>query len=46
MTNRTGEIPQIHDLTSKDAVPERPRMEEGHYQTTYSYSSQVVMTLD
>ena len=46
MTNGTGEIPQIHDLTSKDAVPERLRMEEGHYQTTYSYSSRVVMALD
>ena len=46
MTNGTGEIPQIYDLTSKNAVPERPGMEEGHYQTTYSYSSRVVMALD
>ena len=46
MTNGVGKIPQIHDLTRKDAVPERHRLEEGHYQTTYSYSSRVVMALD
>ena len=46
MTNGAGEISQNHDLTSKDVVPERPGMEEGHYQTTYSYSSRVVMALD
>ena len=46
MTNGVGKIPQIHDLTRKDAVPERHRLEEGHHQTTYSYSSRVVMALD
>ena len=46
MTNGSGNIPQINDLTKKDAVPERPGLEEGHYQTTYSYSSRVVMALD
>ena len=46
MTNGAGEISQNHDLTSKDVVPERPGMEEGHYQTTNSYSSRVVMALD
>ena len=29
MTNETGEIPQIHDLTSKDMVPERPENGRG-----------------
>ena len=46
MTNGAGKIPQIHYLTNKDVVPKRSGLEEGHYQTTYSYSSRVVMALD
>ena len=46
ITNGAGKIPQINDLTNKYVVPKRSGLEEGHYQTTYSYSSRVVMALD